>query len=338
MNVIKKGITPILTLLILLLCSSSVPASTVKYYKYSSWYKNYIPNYKVEITPSRNRERYYKVSYDSRGRVKSSEYFRNGEGRGRVEYIYKGSNKYYSTSISYSKNGQQERKAQRKHNANGDLIRTDTYTMSGERTSYSIRTNFPGGYKIVVYNNDGSEYSTSEAYFNDYGTIYKSVSYGKYNKRNTKFINYINPETGQIYQTDGILDGKPWGTKKIFYNDFGSVIKSEVYNQDNSIRSYQKYEKGLKIETKNYAAKKLFKMQYNENRRRVATELYYRDIFVCTFRYIYYDNGEIRKTIAQNKNNEPIAEYPNRRITNVNRDGRPYDGKEATIHTNRNWY
>jgi hypothetical protein len=288
--------------------------------------------YRVEISSKEAENRkHFKVVYDNTGRIVSASDFVNRKCiRRQTYYYYNDYSEFYSKYITYGNDGQVLEITKVDRSPYGRRKSIKWLLKDGELTKYGKYENYTNHFELTKYNARGELLEVVEEYFGANGVRNRNKLFVS---KSVYFDSSIDSETGQFTQTDKFNNGQPAGRAVKTYDLKGNLIREDLYSPAKGMVKYGQieYEDGLRI--RESSNKNEWALKYDRNRF-LKSASYYRDgKFVCRFEYERYPNGDIKATFSYDKSGQLLAEYPNRQVKYVKKDGRAKDGKETIFHS-----
>lgn len=124
------------------------------------------------------------------------------------------------------------------------------------------------------------------------------------------------------------------------FDQYGNKTKRLVYDSNNKMIQEGFYKNGLHLKDISYKNNGTFSRtsSFNDARQVQHTILAKDGQFICKFKFERNKSGSVILTSAYNIKGELLAEYPNRLISYVNRDGSPQDKKKYSTYQKDNWW
>lgn len=312
----------------------NVVASDVKYFQFES--VDRVGELKLinELTLSeaiKNRT-YHKIKYDNLERIVKKESYSYGELIETSEYFYNNHSKYYDKGFYYAPHNYNKMIIEKVERLpNGLRKKWQNFTTDGELTAYALYNFSNGGYE-VTYFNQGNKISSEIYKFDKEGALICGERY--YQK--VLYKDYYNKNNGQKIKMKRYNDFVLNGIGYFEYDQQGNKVMMRIFSSEGKFRGSKKFYKDMVIEETD--RDKRLEHKYNSRKLRRTCTYYRDDRFICKFIYERYENDVIKRTLAYDKDNNLMAEYPGKVVYYVNKNMEENHGAESIVYSKpKNW-
>ena len=313
---------------------SNAMASEVKYFKFKSVDK--IGELKLinELTLSEaiRNQTYHKIKYDNLGRIVKKSFYSYGELEEWTEYFYNNHSKYYDKCFYYDQDGYKRSIEEVERLQNGLRKKCQTFTVNGELTNYSLYNFSNEGYEITSFK-QGDKLDNKSIYkFDKEGNLI----YGEKHHQRILYKDYYNKNSGQKIKRKRYKGTVLDGIGDFEYDQQGNRVIMNIYSSKGKLRGSKKFYKGMIIDETDRSES--YKFEYNSRKVKQSCTYYRNDRLICKFIYERYENDTIKKTLAYDKDNNLMAEYPEKVVQYVNKNMEETHGAEGIVYSKpKNW-
>jgi len=328
-----------LVLSALSLPSRSATAQTHSY-RYQLSTKAGDPRFAVEIpTSATGQGRHYEVQTDSLGRITRYAEFENGLKTGEYVYHFDGRARLPNAYDSYAPTGEVTGTTRMQRNGNGEMTRTDAFTVGGELTGYSTASISGDQVEWLDYTAEGKQTIRNIYYYSARGLVIRRRYYPE---AETYYESEIDEATGLPQTRKKYVSGELQVSAKYTYDGAGSLTRYDMYTPQGSWYGEKEYVAGL-------LTRELYKFQdsttqetrseFDAKRNAKQATFYVNGKLICTFTYDRLPDGTVKRTLAVGPDGTLLAEYPDLEVNKVLKNGEPVDHPSgAILHTTGDWW
>jgi hypothetical protein len=280
------------------------------------------------------------VTTDSLGRVTQVVRQVNGKMTSETIYRFAADAKLPAGFETIAANGETTSQNRIQRNANGDWVRVDKLTVTGELVGYLVRKvgsdnieevsysalGKPKGRRVVRYYSPAGILARSRHYVT--GTIYYEDEYNVSNGLEQSQNTFVNNELRIVVRPS--------------YDASGEVLRDDFYSGNNLWYGGCEYSDDLLMVVKYQwpgGRTQESRFSYDDKRQPSEVVLYHNEQLICTFRYDRFPTGDIKRPIALGANGQVFAVYPDLEITEVDQQGHPSNGPDlGTIYKQGLWW
>jgi len=279
---------------------------------------------------------WFVVERDSAGRIVRSDSMRDGVKEGEVLYHYTGDAATFDSTEDYT--GTEHTGTERfQRNDKGYVTRTDSFTVGGTTTSYSVRTYGDGSVDDVSFTPDGKEKNRYVMTYSDDGIL---VSYRRI-VGNAYYEYLMDTSTGKAKSRKKVENGALVLNSVYAYDENGEMLREDASDDKGVWFASIEYNKGL-LTRKNYkfadGSRKEINITFDDKRQAKEARLTINDKLICTFTYDRLPDGTVKRTLALGPGGDLWAEYPDRMVNEVGPDGQALNRTDGIIHHAGNWW
>ena len=322
-----------------LLLTSTFAETKLFHYQLTNQYGD--PVFSDEISPSAvGNKKHYKVEFDNLGRIKNYITIVNGRAISTNELNYPGDSKFYTEFVNYDATGAKKNVTQIIRTPSGERMRREYFTVSGEMTSYTTYNYFPDRFESINFTVDSRLTAKYRNYFDSSGVVHKEIWFPI--NEDVYYISLFDKKTGLTTTMDKYQKGRHVINEKFVYNENNMLIRIDLYDPLNNNNWYaaNDYNDGLlmgkRYKFRDGSAREV-KIEYGKDRLSTQAWLYQNNKLICRFVYERRPNGSIIKTLAYDGSGDLMAEYADKVVNEINREGSPLDGGEYKIYKKPVW-
>jgi len=223
--------------------------------------------------------------------------------------------------------------------ADGQIIRVDSYTDQGVLTGYSTGAFFADHADGATFTPEGVRKSHGQAYFSPDGAVIRRLNYIEEGDSYTE--EQYDPARGLVTSMKKYVDGKLRIIRLDTYDADDDLIRQDIYDENNIWYGAEFYDRNLltKIQYK-FASGDTEEIRYSYDQRRWATstQQFEAGVLICTFLFERFPNGTIKRTIAHGPDGSLWAEYPNLMVSQVTKSGHPPNSTAGVIYKGGDWW
>jgi hypothetical protein len=264
----------------------------------------------------------------------------NGKMTSETIYQFAADAKLPSGFETIAANGERISQNRIQRNPNGDRIRVDEFTVTGELAECVIRKVGPDSVEEITYTALGKPQGDRvENYYSPAGILVRSRC-------------YVNSAVCYEYEY-GINSGLRQSERK-FRNDeldyftktacdaSGEILREDIYSANDLWYGVWEYTDDL-LRVKKYinpgGAIWEFRYSYDDDRQPKEVAFYHNEQLICIFKYDRIPTGAINRTFALGANGQVFAVYPGVEVDLVDQQGHDIDHPElGTIYRQGNWW
>ena len=285
-------------------------------------------------------KKHFKVEFDNLGRVSHYANIVNGRTVSTYVFNYPGDSKFYTEIIFYDATGEKKNITRIMRTPSGERTRREYVTVSGEMTSYTTYNYFSDRYESANFMADNKLTGKYRTYFDNRDIVYKEIRFPI--NEDAYYVSFYDTKTGFTSTQDKYEKGKHIVHSKYVYSENHLLIRRDLHDPLNNNNWYgaNDYNDDLLI-GKRYkfrsGATQEIKIEYGKDRTSTQSWLYYNNKLICRFVYERKPNGSIIRTLAYDGAGDLMAEYLNKVVDHINKDGSPLDGGEYKIYKKPVW-
>lgn len=324
---------------VVLLLTSTFAETKLFLYQLTNKYGD--PVFSDEISPSAvGNKKHYKVEFDNLGRISNYITIVNGRPVSTNELNYSGDSKFYIEFVNYDATGAKKNVTKIMRTPSGERTRREFFTILGEMTSYTTYNYFSDRYESINFTADNRLTTKYKTYFDSSGIVHKEIRFPI--DENVFYISLFDQKTGLTTVSDKYDKGRHVINEKFAYNENNMLIRIDLYDPLNNNNWYgaNDYNDDLLV-GKRYKFRsdvtREVKIEYGKDRISTQSWLYQNNKLICRFVFERRPNGSIIKTVAYDGAGDLMAEYANKVVYEINRDGSPLDGGEYKIYKKPVW-
>ena len=279
---------------------------------------------------------WHEVERDPKGRIVRVASFRSAEKQSEVTYHYTGDAATYDSAENF-RAGEHTGKEVYGRNADGDIVRTDHFTVEGSPTNNAVRSITPGGFDEVTRGADGTMKEHHSYIYADGGNLssYRRIV-------GTTYYEYlVDATTGQLKSRKKVEDGKQVLSTTYAYDENGEKLREDIFDETGKPYATIAYSDGLLVR-KSYTfddgSRRESTTTYGAKRWATEAKFTVNGVLVCTFTYDRLPDGTVKRTLALGPKGDLWAEYPDRSVNEVTQNGQPVDRTDGIIHHAGNWW
>jgi hypothetical protein len=326
-------------LLVALLGAIHAPAvsgqTTVRHYRYEVLTRPQDFAYVDEVA-SEARGRHHAVETDAQGRIVRTAVMRGG--RKISERVYElGPDARAARGYETFTNGEKTGRVRIQRSGAGDRTREDYFTVAGALTGYTLYSYDADSVRVTTYTSAGKKRAVSVLSYSPAHTLARETTYSNPDDQSFYVVSDIDERTGLRKGSSQYEDGTLSSRGVFSYDGDGDLIRQDMFDSDGTWFAAAELFDGLTTK-RLYDSSKELRYAYDETRRLKETTLFYEAALVCRFTYDRHANGTIKRTLAFGPDGALWAEYPDTEVLDVRQNGRPINGRPATIRKQGNWY
>jgi antitoxin component YwqK of YwqJK toxin-antitoxin module len=306
-------------------------------YRYEITGRSGEPMFAVELPPDISPSGpWYEVETDSLARLARVAEMRGAMKENETVCHYLGKSLFSYSADTYQL-GEHTGLLKYQRNEKGYRTRTDGFTVIGEPTGYSVRLYNGDNIEDIRYSADGKPVVRYFYYYSDKDVL---TRYRRY--MGSAYDDYlVDLVTGVATSRKKFEDNKLQATSVYTYDENGEVVRQAVYNPDGTPFGAFEYSQGL-IVRKNFqltnGTKEESMITYDEKRRAKEAKFSVNGKLVCTFVYDRLPDGTVKRTRALGPDGALWAEYPDRDVNQVEKNGQASNRNDAILHRIGNWW
>jgi hypothetical protein len=328
-----------LFLLVALVASINPPVATaqadVRYYRYELLTRSQESRYVNEVRAGVSG-RHHAVETDSLGRVTRTAVIRAGHRVSQRVYVFAPDASVaseYDTFTGSEKTG----RVRIGRNASGERTREDYFTVGGAATGYTLYSYRVDSVEATSHTVEGKKSVVNVSFYSPEGILIRSMSYTNPDDQGFHVDSDFDDRTG-LRKGSTQFEGGNLSSSGLFnYDDDGDLLRQDVFDPAGRWFAATELVNGLTMK-RLYESSKELRYSYDERRRVKETTLFYNEMLVCRFTYDRLPDGTATRTFAFGPDGALWAEYPDMEVVDVRQNGRPINGRPATINKLGNWY
>jgi hypothetical protein len=295
------------------------------------------PAYRGQIDPGRASGPFHEIQTDASGRITKVVSRRGSETVSARLYQFAAAeplpNEYQDVG-----DGASPRRVRLDRDPSGRITLFEFSAGGGKPTGLTVRSYGPVSVESREYSAMGQEIAHYVDSYAENGILIHRLWY-----RSGSFHDEIefDENTGhwtalKHFDHDQFLGGITYA-----YDADGALIRDTIYDRDMKWSKTRGYRDGLWISER-------FKLPdgveqeatftYDGERRQSQARLVRSDQLICVFRYVRRGDGRLRTTLAYGPLGELFAEYPDRFVYKVERNGEALEGHGGVIHRTQSWW
>jgi hypothetical protein len=281
---------------------------------------------------------YFKVTTDAKGRVIRSAFLVDGQSTGETVYEYSG-DAVLPTGARYFKQGMLTGITKYTRDASGRVTRSEFYTAQGSLTGYTTTNWVAGHAESANFAPDGVRRWHAEEYYSPAGIEVRSVMH--YEGSNTYNESIYDTKRGLVKSSKQYTNGQLQISYTNTYDADDDLVRQDLYSNKGTWY-------GAKLYEHNLVTKKLYKfssgatqetyIKYDARRWAESAKFYVNNKLICTFLFEHLPDGTTKRTVAQGPDGSLWAEYPDRYVDEVDRNGHPPNSNLGIIHRAGTWW
>jgi hypothetical protein len=280
------------------------------------------------------------VTTDNLGRVTQVVRQVNGEMTSETIYQFEADTRLPSGFETIAANGETTGQNRIQRDADGDRIRVDEFTVTGELAEYLTRMigsdhveeiwytalGKPKGDRVVRYYSPAGILVRSRRHVS--GSVYYEIEY--------------DVRSGLIQSEKKFKDEQMVSFDKVTYDDSGELLREDIYSANNLWYGSREYADDLEM-VEEYkwpgGSTEELRHSYDANRRLKEVTLYHNEQFICVLKYDRLSTGAIKRTFALGEKGQVFAVYPGLEVDIIDRHGHSLDQPDlGAIYREGNWW
>ena len=306
-------------------------------YRYETVERSGEPKFVVELPfTSFPSGPWYEVERDSLSRLVRVAGMRGATKENEVVCRYLGKSSFPSSADIY-RFGEHTGLLKFQRDENGYRTRIDTFTANGELTGYLVRSYTREGVDEIHYSASGKIVIRFFYYYSDKDVLTHYCRYAG----SACYEYFLDPATGVVNSLKKFKKDELVATSVYTHDKNGEMTREDVFNPNGTPFGFMEYSQGLIISKHfelNNGTTEESTINYDKMRRADKAEFYVNGKFICKFVYDYLSDGTVKRTIALGPKGDIWAEYPNREVNQVEKDGQASDSNGAILHRTGDWW
>jgi hypothetical protein len=280
------------------------------------------------------------VTTDNLGRVTQVVRQVNGKMTSETIYQFETDAKLPVGFATIAANGEMISRNRIQRNANGDRIRIDEFTITGELAEYVIRKVGSDNVEELSYDAGGKPRGDRVVrYYSPTGILVRHHRY----VGGTRYYEYEYDASSGLRQSEkGFKNDELLYFTKITYGASGEILREDIYSANDLWYGVCEYADDL-LRVRKYinpgGATWEFRYSYDDDRQPKEVAFHQNGQFICIFKYDRLPAGAIKRTFALGAKGQVYAVYPDIEVDMINQQGHPYDRPDVgTIYRQGDWW
>jgi hypothetical protein len=284
--------------------------------------------------------KYAEVTTDNLGRVTQVVWQVNGKMISETIYRFEADAKLPASFETIAANGEMTSQNRIQRNPNGDRVRVDEFTITGELVEYFIRKVGPNNVEELSCDALGKPQGDRVVnYYSPAGILV----HARYDFGPTAYTEFeYNVSNGIAQSQKRFREGRLVSYLKPAYDSSGGILRKDVYSANDLWFGVWEYADDHVMVKKNKwpgGTTQEARYSYDDKRQPKEVAYYHNEQLVCIFKYDRFPTGAIKRTIALGANGQVLAVYPGLEVEDIDQQGHAFNQPGVgTIYRAGDWW